>query len=263
MEAFSNVWMDAAMRYFTAGKMQYDKDGLWAKRGKVNEAMVEEVLSLPYFSAPLPKTTGRELFGDAFAHTLIKKGEEASMSKEDIVATLTRITAKSIVDAFQRYVPQHSCHSGLPDVDDLVSGHGAYEEAVLTHCLRQFLCGGGGFNPAITDYIRAKSPNTRLQQLDGEYSTTCTHSTKLKPDAMPVLGIPAAAKEAISFALLGMECVLGRPILIPQHVDSRSQVVLGKITPHTDNWHTIVRKVANFGAGLSGPAPTVTQMKLV
>lgn len=109
------------MRHFTDGKLQYDKDGLWAKKGQVNDKLVDEVLSLPYFSAPLPKTTGRELFGDAFAHEVIKKGEAAGMSQEDIVATLTRITAKSIVDAYRRYLPPHPKHPGQPDVDDIVS----------------------------------------------------------------------------------------------------------------------------------------------
>lgn len=78
-----------------------------------------------------------------------------------------------------------------------------------------------------------------------------------------VLGMPAAAKEAISFALLGMECILGRPNLVPQHVDSRKEAVLGKITPHTDNWLELVDKVAAFTANRDRPLPSVHQMKLV
>lgn len=53
-----NVWMDAAMRHYTNDEMHYDLDGEWAKRGKVDDELVEEVLAMDYFSKPLPKTTG-------------------------------------------------------------------------------------------------------------------------------------------------------------------------------------------------------------
>jgi anhydro-N-acetylmuramic acid kinase len=44
-------------------------------------------------------------------------------------------------------------------------------------------------------------------------------------------GIPADAKEAIAFALLGYETLRGRPANVPAATGARQPVVLGKIVP--------------------------------
>lgn len=108
------------MRHFTNGQMQYDKDGAWAKLGTVDQAVLERVLEMEYFDRSLPKTTGRELFGDGMAADLIKNMLAEGRSKEDCVATLTAITAESIIRAYREYVPQKT-GSDLPDVDEVVS----------------------------------------------------------------------------------------------------------------------------------------------
>lgn len=40
----------------------YDKDGEWAKSGHVNQDLLTQMLSDPYFRRPAPKSTGREYF---------------------------------------------------------------------------------------------------------------------------------------------------------------------------------------------------------
>lgn len=55
----------------------------------------------PFFTHLPPKPTGRELFGDNKAIELIKICEQGGLSKEDTIATITRITAKAIVDAYK------------------------------------------------------------------------------------------------------------------------------------------------------------------
>ncbi len=78
-----NCLLDAAARRFL-GK-PYDRDGATARRGKVNFPLLEKWLAHPWFEAPPPKSTGRELFSDAWVP---KRGKPA-----DILATLTRLTA--------------------------------------------------------------------------------------------------------------------------------------------------------------------------
>ena len=116
-----NVWIDYAMRHFTDGQQQYDKDGEWGLRGTVDQAVVDRILGMEYFTRPLPKTTGRELFGDKFAADLIAEMQANGRSKEDCVATLTRITAQSILVAYKQHIPPHPQYPDQPELDEVAS----------------------------------------------------------------------------------------------------------------------------------------------
>ena len=102
-----NMFIDAAMRYFTRGEKEYDKDGEWGRAGKVNDTIVDAFLDTNYYCNLLPpKTTGREDFGDNEALAIIKDCEAAGMSKFDTLATITRITAKNIVKQYRTFFPK-------------------------------------------------------------------------------------------------------------------------------------------------------------
>lgn len=104
--------------------VNFDKDGEIASRGVVNKDLIEKWLTHPFFRKQPPKSTGREDFGVQYANEILK--ENHSMSTEDIVATVTYLSACSIANAYKHFI--------LPyyQIDEvLVSGGGANNKTML------------------------------------------------------------------------------------------------------------------------------------
>jgi 1,6-anhydro-N-acetylmuramate kinase len=157
-----NMFIDVAMRHYTNGEQEYDKDGEWGARSVVNQEIVDSFLAENgYINHHPPKTTGREVFGDNECQDIINACETAGCSKDDTVATVTRITGQNIVRQYRTFLPSYGID---PDkIDEIL------------------MCGGGARNPNIVTYLQEQRPNTRTCKLDET-------------------GVPADAKEAVSFA---------------------------------------------------------------
>ena len=90
-----NMVIDAVVnRLF--GK-SYDRGGRIAASGLTIDTVVDDLLRMPYFRLRPPKTAGREEFGREFGERFLKLCRRAR--KQDIVATATALTARSIADA--------------------------------------------------------------------------------------------------------------------------------------------------------------------
>jgi anhydro-N-acetylmuramic acid kinase len=107
---------------------RYDRNGAWAKSGKVDAELLAHLLEDPYFDRPPPKSTGKEHFNAAWldARVTAPNGREA-----DIQATLTVLTARTIADAIVRWG----------------SAHG-----------RVIVCGGGRLNGCLMHHLATALP---------------------------------------------------------------------------------------------------------
>jgi anhydro-N-acetylmuramic acid kinase len=111
--------IDAVVRRLRP-ELRYDEDGRIAASGRAIDAVVSELLTHPYFAAEPPKSTGRELFDDAYVTRLIEmcRDTSAAVTDADVVATATLLTARSIADAYRRFLPE-------PVAETVISGGGA------------------------------------------------------------------------------------------------------------------------------------------
>ncbi|HYC52218.1 MAG TPA: anhydro-N-acetylmuramic acid kinase [Gemmatimonadaceae bacterium] len=117
--------LDAVVRTLRPD-LRYDRDGELAARGLPVASVLDELLKHPYFLTPPPKSTGRELFNPAYVTSLIEKcrAGRSGCTDEDIIATATALTARSIADAYRRFMPE-------PVQEVIISGGGAKNETLV------------------------------------------------------------------------------------------------------------------------------------
>jgi len=80
--------------------LAYDKDGSWARMGKVNNELLGVLLSDSYFKKLPPKSTGREYFNSSWLENKLELFENIRVV--DIQATLLEFTILPIVEALQQ-----------------------------------------------------------------------------------------------------------------------------------------------------------------
>lgn len=96
-----NVLINLACRT-TYGK-QFDANGSIARAGRVLPPMLSTLQAHPFFMQDPPKSTGREVFNDDLMKAVLRRFDHPSLPSEDVVATVTELTAWSIVEHVQRY----------------------------------------------------------------------------------------------------------------------------------------------------------------
>ncbi|MEH2325150.1 MAG: anhydro-N-acetylmuramic acid kinase [Nostoc sp.] len=101
-----NSLLDLAVEHLSDGAKTYDENGNWAASGTPCDPLVEEWLNQDYFHLPPPKSTGRELFGLTYLHQCLEDAQAYQLSPADLLATLTELTAASIVHSYRTFLPQ-------------------------------------------------------------------------------------------------------------------------------------------------------------
>jgi anhydro-N-acetylmuramic acid kinase len=129
-----NSLIDIAVTELSHGQQTYDQDGAWAAQGTSSHPLVEKWLQQEYFRIPPPKSTGRELFGRDYLH--VCRQEARQLNDVDFLATITDLTAASIADSYQRFLPR------LPD--------------------KVLLCGGGARNQFLMKCLQERLPSAQV-----------------------------------------------------------------------------------------------------
>jgi anhydro-N-acetylmuramic acid kinase len=128
-----NGLIDIAAGLATGGEATYDADGRRGARGSVDESALARLLADPFFSETPPRSTGRERFGRAIVEQIVADRQPRSEKDwDDIIATLTELTAFSITDAVRRFVEPRG-------VDEVIVTGGGARNAHLMSRLRTLL----------------------------------------------------------------------------------------------------------------------------
>lgn len=101
-----NSLLDLAVFQLSNGTKTYDHNGEWASTGNICFPLVKKWLNHSYFAQKPPKSTGRELFGWDYFQECLKDANEYNLNDADILATLTELTASSIIDNYHRFLPK-------------------------------------------------------------------------------------------------------------------------------------------------------------
>jgi len=170
-----NTMMDGYIQQHFAGKY-YDEAAAIAKQGSVNEKLLEKLKSNLFFSQPFPKTTGPELFNQQYLEEALQYTDTLTITHTDIMATLNRFSADTIVDAIKR-----------------ITGN-LLNATVYTS-------GGGMHNPLSMDNIK--------EQLPG-FSFYTTEKLLVNPDAKEAVLFAVLANESIAG---GKTTIPGNPFI--------------------------------------------------
>jgi anhydro-N-acetylmuramic acid kinase len=120
-----NALMDAWCQQHTG--QPFDAGGAWAASGKLLPALLRSLLADPYFSAPPPKSTGRDLF--SLKWLAGKLTPFSAERPEDIQNTLTELTASACISSVTSY--------GKDSAELIVCGGGAFN----THLMERLQAG--------------------------------------------------------------------------------------------------------------------------
>ncbi len=157
-----NTLMDAySQKHFNIG---FDESAAIAKQGNVSSNLLAALKADSFFKKSFPKTTGPELFNLDYLNKAIEKSASAALSHFDIMATLNKFSADTIVAAIKKSTSSNQSYS-------------------------VYSSGGGMHNPLLMETIQAQLP-------------TCNFFTTadlcISPDAKEAVLFAILANECVS-----------------------------------------------------------------
>lgn len=136
----------------------YDKNGDWAKTGKVIPELLTQFKQAEYFAAPPPKSTGKEYFSVTWLEQHLNV--LVDYKPEDVQATLCHLTAETINEAIANHAPD--------------------TEQVL-------VCGGGAHNAYLMELLAS-----------GNYAVSSTENYGIHPDHVEAIAFAWLARQTMN-----------------------------------------------------------------
>ena len=131
----------------------YDKDGAWAKTGKVDYTLLDEMLSDEYFEQEPPKSTGREYFNLAWIEDKLLRHSGLDPESKEILKQVQ--DDKEVQDDEQL---QANVQRTLLELTAISISN----EVLKFHRDMALLCGGGAKNSFLVERIKAVMPNVEV-----------------------------------------------------------------------------------------------------
>ena len=130
----ASALLDAVVSSASGGRETFDRDGQGAARGTVDDALLARFLDEPYYAAPPPKSTGKELFHLDYVRERV--GEQ-QIAQDDLLATLTALSAEVVAADLRRF-----------EVAEVVAA------------------GGGTRNPTLMRELERRLPGVPIRTID-------------------------------------------------------------------------------------------------
>lgn len=191
-----NMLLDELARTRSESRLRYDPAGKLARRGRISDSLVQQMMRLAYFRQPPPKTAGREQFGHAFLQTHFAGFGSSPEGFQNALATATALTAASIARAIADFV--------LPKF--------SVEECVVS--------GGGVKNLFLIEELQKRLEAQRRSR---------KRKSPIEIVSSDAMGIPADGKEAIAFAVLAYHTYHRQPANLCAATGARHPAILGKV----------------------------------
>ncbi|WP_296245792.1 MULTISPECIES: anhydro-N-acetylmuramic acid kinase [unclassified Psychrobacter] len=167
----------------------YDAGGAWAQSGQVIEPLLNQLIEHPFFARTYPKSTGREDFNLAWLQNQLQKFDQASAH--------IRYSSADV----QATLTELTAMSASMQINMFINAH---EKSSV------YVCGGGALNEYLMTRLQAHLPH-------------CTVETTAS------LGLNPAWVEAVAFAWLARQTLMGEMGNLPAVTGASKGVVLGQV----------------------------------
>ncbi|MGO2387126.1 MAG: anhydro-N-acetylmuramic acid kinase, partial [Psychrobacter sp.] len=167
----------------------YDAGGAWAQSGTIIEPLLQQLLAHPFFAQSHPKSTGREDFNLTWLQDELQAFEQANANISYSAADVQATLTELTAISASTQINMYVSNSKNSSV---------------------YVCGGGALNDYLMQRLQAHLPHYTVQ--------TTAH-----------LGLAPTWVEAVAFAWLARQTLMGETGNLPAVTGANKGVVLGQV----------------------------------